>query len=41
MSRGSWERANKDLQATLDLLVLTTLSQTGRLHGYGIVQHIE
>ena len=32
--------ANKDLQGTLDLLVLKTLSQIGRMHGYGIVQHI-
>jgi len=26
---------------TLDLLVLKTLSQTGKLHGYGIVVHIQ
>jgi PadR family transcriptional regulator PadR len=32
--------ANKDLQGSLDLLVLKTLSQLGRMHGYGIVQHI-
>jgi hypothetical protein len=32
--------ANKDLQGSLDLLVLKTLSQVGRMHGYGIVQHI-
>ena len=30
-----------DLQGSLDLLVLKTLSQRGRLHGYGIVLHIE
>ena len=28
--------ARNDLQGTLDLLVLKTLSQTGELHGYGI-----
>ncbi|MGA2048919.1 MAG: PadR family transcriptional regulator [Terracidiphilus sp.] len=33
--------AKNDLQGTLDLLVLKTLSQTGRLHGYGIVVHIQ
>jgi DNA-binding PadR family transcriptional regulator len=32
--------ANKDLQGSLDLLVLKTLSQMDRMHGYGIVQHI-
>ena len=30
-----------DLQGSLDLLVLKTLSQRNRLHGYGIVQHIQ
>jgi PadR family transcriptional regulator, regulatory protein PadR len=30
-----------DLQGTLDLLVLKTLSQTGSLHGYGIVLHTQ
>jgi transcriptional regulator len=30
-----------DLQGTLDLLILKTLSQTGELHGYGIVLHIQ
>jgi PadR family transcriptional regulator, regulatory protein PadR len=32
--------ARYDLQGSLDLLVLKTLSQRGKLHGYGIVQHI-
>ena len=32
--------AKNDLQGTLDLLVLKTLAQIGRMHGYGIVQHI-
>jgi PadR family transcriptional regulator PadR len=30
-----------DLQGTLDLLVLKTLSQVGSLHGYGIALHIQ
>lgn len=30
-----------DLQGTIDLLVLKTLSQVGDLHGYGIVLHIQ
>jgi PadR family transcriptional regulator PadR len=30
-----------DLQGSLELLVLKTLSQRSRLHGYGIVQHIQ
>jgi PadR family transcriptional regulator, regulatory protein PadR len=33
--------AKNDLQGTLDLLVLKTLSQMGELHGYGIVIHIQ
>ena len=33
--------AKNDLQGTLDLLVLKTLSQTNSLHGYGIVLHIQ
>lgn len=33
--------AKNDLQGTLDLLVLKTLSQTGNLHGYGIAVHIQ
>jgi PadR family transcriptional regulator len=30
-----------DLQGTLDLLILKTLSQMGELHGYGIALHIQ
>ncbi|HEY1810454.1 MAG TPA: PadR family transcriptional regulator [Acidobacteriaceae bacterium] len=33
--------ARNDLQGSLDLLVLKTVAQRGRLHGYGIVQHIQ
>jgi PadR family transcriptional regulator, regulatory protein PadR len=33
--------AKNDLQGTLHLLVLKTLSQMGTLHGYGIVLHIQ
>src|ERR1700733_10194710 len=33
--------AKNDLQGTLDLLVLKTLSQVVSLHGYGIVLHIQ
>jgi PadR family transcriptional regulator PadR len=33
--------ARNDLQGTLDLLVLKTLSQAKQLHGYGIVLHIQ
>lgn len=33
--------AKNDLQGALDLLVLKTLAQTGEMHGYGIVQHIQ
>ena len=33
--------ARNDLQGSLDLLVLKTLSQRERLHGYGIVLHIQ
>src|SRR6202790_2581413 len=32
--------AKNDLQGTLELLVLKTLSRMGELHGYGIVVHI-
>ncbi|MGC1299428.1 MAG: PadR family transcriptional regulator [Alloacidobacterium sp.] len=30
-----------DLQGTLDLLVLKSLAQMGRLHGYGLALHIQ
>ena len=33
--------ARKDLQGTLDLLVLKTLDQKGEMHGYGIVLHVQ
>jgi PadR family transcriptional regulator, regulatory protein PadR len=33
--------ARNDLQGSLDLLVLKTLSQVGTLHGYGIVLPIQ
>ena len=33
--------ARYDLQGSLDLLVLKTLSQVGEMHGYGIVAHIQ
>jgi PadR family transcriptional regulator, regulatory protein PadR len=33
--------ARNDLQGSLDLLVLKTLSQTGQMHGYGIALHIQ
>jgi transcriptional regulator len=33
--------AKNDLQGTLELLVLKTLAQTGSLHGYGIVLHVQ
>ena len=33
--------ARNDFQGSLDLLVLKTLMQRGRLHGYGIVLHIQ
>src|SRR6266576_2010686 len=33
--------ARNDLQGSLDLLVLKTLSQMGELHGHGIVLHIQ
>jgi len=45
MYRGAQYRggrmARNDLQGSLDLLVLKTLSQRGKLHGYGIVAHIQ
>lgn len=31
----------KDLQGTLDLLVMKTLAQKGEMHGYGIVLHVQ
>jgi len=33
--------ARNDLQGSLDLLVLKTLAQRSKLHGYGIVLHIQ
>jgi PadR family transcriptional regulator PadR len=33
--------ARNDFQGSLDLLLLKTLSQRGKLHGYGIVLHIQ
>jgi PadR family transcriptional regulator, regulatory protein PadR len=33
--------ARNDLQGSLDLLILKTLSRMGDLHGYGIVLHIQ
>ncbi|WP_158752303.1 PadR family transcriptional regulator [Acidobacterium sp. S8] len=33
--------ARYDLQGSLDLLILKTLSQRSKLHGYGIVLHIQ
>jgi PadR family transcriptional regulator, regulatory protein PadR len=39
--RGIILMARNDLQGTLDLLILKTLSQVRSLHGYGIVQHIQ
>ena len=33
--------ARNDLQGSLDLLVLKTLSQMDEMHGYGIVLHIQ
>jgi PadR family transcriptional regulator, regulatory protein PadR len=33
--------ARSDLQGSLDLLILKTLAQKNRLHGYGIVLHIQ
>jgi PadR family transcriptional regulator PadR len=33
--------ARYDLQGSLDLLVLKTLAQRGKLHGYGMVLHIQ
>jgi transcriptional regulator len=33
--------AKNDLQGALDLLVLKTLAHAGKMHGYGIVLHIQ
>ncbi len=33
--------SRNDLQGSLDLLILKTLSQMDELHGYGIVLHIQ
>ena len=33
-------KGNDKLQGTLDLLVLRTLSASGRIHGYAIASHI-
>ncbi len=33
--------SRSDLQGSLDLLVLKSLAQRGRLHGYGIALHIQ
>jgi PadR family transcriptional regulator PadR len=33
--------AKNDPQGTLDLLALKTLGQSGSLHGYGIVPHLQ
>jgi PadR family transcriptional regulator, regulatory protein PadR len=33
--------ARNDLQGSLDLLVLKTLAQRSKLHGYGIVLHLQ
>ena len=33
--------SRKDLQGSLDLLILKTLSYMAELHGYGIVLHIQ
>ncbi|HEX3473193.1 MAG TPA: PadR family transcriptional regulator [Silvibacterium sp.] len=33
--------AKNDLQGTLDLLILKSLSHLGSMHGYGIVLHID
>ena len=32
--------AKNDLQGTLDLLILKSLSHLGSMHGYGIVMHL-
>ena len=35
------KHTNDRLQGTLDLLILKSLASRGRMHGYGITQHIE
>lgn len=35
------KETRKDLQGTLDLLILKTLAQLGSMHGYGMVLHIQ
>jgi transcriptional regulator len=35
------KHTNDRLQGTLDLLVLKTLANRGKMHGYGITLHIE
>jgi PadR family transcriptional regulator, regulatory protein PadR len=35
------KHTNDRLQGTLDLLVLKTLASRGRMHGYGITQHVQ
>jgi transcriptional regulator len=35
------KHTNDRLQGTLDLLILKSLAARGRMHGYGITQHIE
>jgi PadR family transcriptional regulator PadR len=34
-------KINDTLQGTIDLLVLKTLAQLGRMHGFGIALHIQ
>lgn len=35
------KESRKDLQGTLDLLILKSLAQLGSMHGYGVVLHIQ
>jgi PadR family transcriptional regulator, regulatory protein PadR len=35
------KHTNDRLQGTLDLLVLKTLASRGRMHGYGIMLHVQ
>src|SRR5712664_1398316 len=41
MSRGTRRMARNDLQGSLDLLILKTISKMEELHGYRIVLHIQ